>query len=708
MNTAKTTRPGGWRGWPALIAGALAGLCLLATSALQASDPAPAVGPVGAGSDWTGVGGAADETNYSRLGQITAANARRLGLAWYVDLPREGSLEGTPLEVGGVVYVSGSLAKVYAVDGATGKLLWIYDPMSWKVNTDRLNFVMFPVNRGLAYADGRIFGAAFDGRLFAIDAKTGKELWITETIPAGLYYSSSGAPRTFKNKVIIGQSGADIGMRGFVSAFDQATGKLAWRFYTAPGSPEQNKGDPAMERAAATWGGEYWKTGTGGTVWNGMTFDPELDRIYIGTSNAGPYDPDKRSPGGGDNLYTASIVALDPDTGKYLWHYQVNPREAWDYKATANMNLASLVIDGKRRKVLMQAPTNGFFYVIDRETGRPISAEKIGKVTWAERIDMTTGRPVEAPGIRYENGDVTIWPSSSGAHNWQPMSYSAATGLVYSPYMQMGSKFSRQPFPGSLHAGGLQMGTVVGKDPADGKGALLAWDPVAQKLRWRVQHSTLWNGGILSTAGNLVFQGAGDGWLTAYDARSGARLWRFQAGMGIIGAPISYELNGRQYVSVLAGYGGSAAAMSDVMNAGWHYRQPRRLLTFALDAARRLPPGEPRSLAVQPLDDPGITIDPVAARAGGQQYIRCMGCHGRDLNAAGGPGPDLRESPIAMSPDALWSLLHDGLLIEHGMPRFSQLSHDDVMQLYAYIRAGARKAASQQQPLPAHAVNVPQ
>ena len=647
----------------------------------------------GAGDDWPGHGGGVDESGYSRLSGITPGNVASLGLVWQLELPGEQTLEATPLAVDGVLYFTGSHAEVYAVEARSGKLLWKYDPETWKVDPDRLAFTVFPVNRGAAYDNGKVFVASLDGRLIALDARDGKVLWSVRTLPERGYHTSTGAPRIFAGKVIIGQGGADIGMRGFVTAYDQATGRQLWRFYTAPGSPEENRGDAAMERAAATWTGEWWKRGTGGTVWNGITFDPELNRIYIGTGNGGPYDPALRSPGGGDNLYLCSIVALDADTGKYVWHYQTNPREGWDYKATAGMITATLTIGGKRRKVLMQAPTNGFFYVLDRETGKLISAEKYGKVNWAERIDLVTGRPVERPNIRHETGDLTIYPGSSGAHNWQAMSYSPRTGLVYIPYMQLGTHFTKgKPLPGSVAVGGVNMGWPDAEEPSDGKGALVAWDPVRQKLAWRVQHQTLWNGGTLATAGGLVFQGTADGWLSAYHARTGQRLWRFQAGQGIIAAPVSFSANGRQYVSVLAGYGSSAAAYSHVANTGWKYGvHPRRLLTFALGGKAVLDTAPP-DFGVKALDDPAIVLNEADVEHGSELYHRCMGCHGRNVIGVGGPAADLRESPVAFDREALWSVIHDGAMLQQGMPRYASLTREQVGQIWSYIRAEARKA----------------
>ena len=399
-----------------------------------------------------------------------------------------------------------------------------------------------------------------------------------------------------------------------------------------------------------------------------------------------------RSPGNGDNLYTASIVALDADTGKYAWHYQINPRDSWDYDCTQRMTLATLSIGGKDREVLMQAPKNGFFYVIDRRTGKLISAEKIGKVTWADRIDLASGRPVEAPNARYETGKTIAWPSSLGAHSWQDMSYSPLTGLVYIPYMQVGTHFIKgPPGPGDISVGGLSIGWVQ-EDAQDGKGALLAWNPVEQRAAWKVQQDTLWNGGTLATAGGLVFAGDAAGYLSAYDASNGRHLWRFSAGLGIIAAPISYSIGRRQYVSVLVGYGGQSAIASDIMHAGWKFgAQPRRLLTFALDGKASLPPSSPPTMTVQAVDDPSIQLEEADIQAGHALYLACAACHGRDLVSTGAPAPDLRESQLALHPDTFWSVVHEGTLLEYGMPQFGTFTREQVMHLYAYIRSGARQ-----------------
>jgi quinohemoprotein ethanol dehydrogenase len=656
-------------------------------------------GAVGAAADWSSHGGAADESDYSRLTEIGTDNVGRLGLAWAMELPGETTLEATPLAIDGVLYFNGSYGKVYAVDGASGKLLWSYDPEVWKHSPLKMLF-NFAASRGLGYGEGRIFLATLDGRIIALDAKTGQALWTAASTTPFSMHTVTGAPRYFNGKVIIGNAGADMGQRGYVTAFDAASGKQLWRFYAAPGSPEENKGDPAMEKAAATWNGPVWKTGTGGGPWDSITFDAELNRIYVGTGNAGPYDPEARSPGGGDNLYTASIVALDADTGKYAWHYQVNPRDSWDYDSTQQMTLADLVIDGKPRKVLMQAPKNGFFYVLDRTSGKVISAGKIGKVTWADHIDLATGRPAEEKDIRYEKGKLDIWPSPAGAHSWQSMAYSPKTGLVYIPYMQAGVHFQKgEPIPGGTTVGGLSLRETAA-DPLDGKGQLVAYDPVRQKRVWSVQHDHIWNGGVLATAGGLVFQGTAEGGFAAYDAATGRRLWSSEAGMGIIASPMTYSAGGKQYVSVLAGYGGSAAAWGELMNVGWKYAHPRRLLTFALDGKASLPPAPQRETVVKALDDPNIKIDPKEVAAGQAMFIACGACHGRNLVSAGGPAPDLRESAVALDPDSFFSVVHDGALIQNGMPKFAMFTRPQVMALYAYVRAGARAEVERQKAAP--------
>jgi quinohemoprotein ethanol dehydrogenase len=649
----------------------------------------------GAGNDWPSVGGAADEASYSRLDQINAHDIGKLGLAWSLDLPGEVSLEATPLEVDGTIYFPGSLARVYAVDAKTGALKWSYDPQVPKHSPDKMHF-SFGANRGVAYESGRVFVAALDGRLIALDARSGKELWVADSIPAGALNISTGAPRVMNGKVIIGNGGADFGARGFVTAFDAATGKQLWRFFITPGSPAQNAGDAAMEAAAKTWGPDFWQhTGGGGTAWNGMTFDAELDRVYVGTGNSGPYDATVRDPGGNDDLYNTSIVALDATTGKYIWHYQENPRDCWDYKATPNVVMATVPIDGKPRKVLLHAPTNGFFYVLDRQTGKLLNEPgRTTEISWASGIDLKTGRPNEYPNIRYETGETKLWPGTVGGHNWQAMSYDPNTGLAYLPLQQIGVRFSRHGSDSEVgfNVMGLSLEPIVER-PGDGHGFLVAWNPVTQKEAWRVEHRGLWNGGTLATAGGLVFQGEATGAFNAYDATTGSELWKFDAGLGIIGAPMSYRIDGRQYVSILVGYGGTAAAYGHFMDMGYKFgQQPRRLLTFALGADKKLPPAVPPDFIIHALDDPALTLNEADVTAGRALSIQCAACHGAGLQSTGAPGPDLRESAVALKLDSLSSLLKSGALIEQGMPRFDHLTDEQIRQLFAYIRAKARES----------------
>ena len=677
-------------------AGVAAALLASAASLTGFGGSAGAAAPlaIGSGMDWRGINADTDETGFSRLSQITPANAAHLGLAWSLELPGEASLEASPIEVNGLLYFTGAYATVYAVDTANGHLVWSFAPKTYEHNPVKMNYG-FGANRGVAYANGKIFSAALDGRLIALDAKSGKVLWQTETTDPHGGQSITGAPRVFDGKVIIGQGGADFGMRGYVSAYDQNTGKQVWKFFVVPGNPDQNKGDPAMEAAAKTWSADFWKkTGGGGGPWDSMTFDREMDRIYVGTANASPYDANSRSPGNGDNLYTASIVALDAKTGKYLWHYQINPRDSWDFDSTQQITLATLKIDGKPHRVLMQAPKNGFFYVIDRDTGKLISAGKIGKVNWADHIDLKTGRPVEFPNIRYESGRSVTYPFSSGAHSWMRMAYSPVTGLVYVPVMQAATVFHRgEPEDSEINVGGLDVGTYAG-EPGDGKGSLVAWDPVAQKPRWTVPLSTIWNGGAAVTAGNVVFQGAADGNFSAYDARSGKRLWQRQVGMGIIGAPAVWSRGGRQYVSVLAGYGGSAGILSDIMNVGWKYSSPRRLFTFALDGKVAMPEAPAPTMALNPLDNPDEKLDATAVAMGKSMFMACAPCHGRQVVSAGGPAPDLRESPIPLDPDAFYAVVHDGAKMSLGMPQYAIFGKAQVEAVRQYIRSQARKAAA--------------
>ena len=681
---------------------ALAGGCLLFTLVACSNGPPP-FDPI-ADDDWLHHGKTHSEQRFSTLRQINSNNVSRLGLAWYQDIPNARSLPATPLAVNGTLYYaidSGSV--VYAVDGKSGDVNWQYTHRF--ASSDRMRLSM-SAHRGVAHDDGRIFYGTADGFLNALNAQTGELLWSAYTFEDDRPRYISGAPRVFNGKVIIGHGGGDQGARGYVSTYSAETGELVWRFYTVPGNPEDGFEDKAMEMAAETWTGEWWKLGGGGTVWNGMTYDPEFDRVYIGTSNGSPYAPALRSPGGGDNLFLCSIVALDANSGEYVWHYQVNPREAWDYKATMDIVLADLDINGQPRKVLMQAPTNGFFYVLDRSDGKLISAEKWGgKVNWASHIDLESGRPVEAENIRYEKGPVEIWPGHNGAHNFQAMSYSPQTGLAYIPHLEMGmimgtvgEAFEAQQqmlskYSYALNSGAL-MSAYLDNSEHGGKGSLIAYDPLTQSESWRVVTDSYWNGGTMATAGNLVFYGTALGEFAAYHAGTGEKLWAFNAGLGIISSPISFAVDGTQYISLLVGYGASASMGLDAFRQGWKYgKQPRRLLTFALDGDQQLPPANERDKRVIPIEVADFVPDPQKSELGNAVYhMACAGCHGMTLDAES-VAPDLRESLISANLDAFKAIVRSGV-IARGMPEFSEFSDEQLDAMYHYVRSGALSVMS--------------
>jgi len=677
----------------------LTGLLLLA-GACAPVKPGSSPQAVEGTTDWALYGHDSHEQRFSPLTRIDTENISQLGLAWSMDLPKQArSLQGTPLAVDGTLYFATALSVVYAVDAVTGRLLWTYDPEVGKVNPRALR-TSHGVNRGVGYYEGLVIVGALDGRVIALDSRTGKPRWTARSIDeADSRKVISGAPRVFDGKVIVGNSGADFGTRGYVTTFDARTGKLLWRFYTVPGNPANGFEDEAQAMAARTWSGEWWRWGGGGTVWNAMTYDRELNRVYIGVGNSSNYNPDQRSPGDGDNLFLASIVALDANTGKYLWHYQVNPREAWDFKATADIVLATLTIDGKPRRVLMQAPTNGFFYVIDRDTGKLVSAEKIGKVTWASHIDLATGRPVENPGVRYKDGPVTFWPSPMGIHNWQAMAFNPQLGLVYIPTLKLPgtywtneqkAKEAEQFTVGSRHYE-ISLGSqfaLAKVDPDDGTGGLLAWDPATQRARWSIPLKWDWNGGTLATAGNLVFQGTGDGWFHAFDARDGKELWTYNVRNGVQAPPITYSVRGQQYVTLLVGYG--AAAPTD---PGWRYgKHLPRILTFKLGGAAQLPATPGPDFSVKPIDNPSEKIDEVRAARGIDLWARnCAVCH--SLGAGTANWPDLRESPLAHDYDTLHTILRDGSLSPLGMPQFDEFSDDQIRDINMAVKLMSRRAA---------------
>ncbi|MDP2390649.1 MAG: PQQ-dependent dehydrogenase, methanol/ethanol family, partial [Acidobacteriota bacterium] len=499
--------------------------------------------------DWLSYGRDYYEQRFSPLDQINDTNAAKLGLAWSFETATDRGLEATPLVIDGVMYTTGSWSVVYAVDARTGKQLWKFDPEVHR-KYDQLACCDV-VNRGAAFYKGRVYLGALDGRLIAIDAVSGKPSWSVTTVDQKQAYTSTGAPRIANGKVIIGNGGAEYGVRGYVSAYDAETGKLAWRFYTVPGDPSKPQENKALDVALPTWKGEnWWKFGGGGTVWDSIVYDPELNLLYVGTGNGAAWNREIRSPGGGDNLYLASILAINPDNGELVWHYQTVPGDTWDYTAVQPMMLADLQMGGRLRKVLMQAPKNGFFYVLDRATGELLAADPYVTVNWASHVDMKTGRPVEMPGADYKEKGTYIRPGPLGGHNWQAMSFSPKTGLVYIPaqdngrYYEQPKDFEYRPLEYNL--GLAPVGRNMDRYDVPYTGRLLAWDPVARKPRWTVEYGSYWNGGTLATAGNLVFQGTAAGDFIAYHAATGEKLWSSWATTGIVAPPITYMIDGKQ------------------------------------------------------------------------------------------------------------------------------------------------------------------
>jgi quinohemoprotein ethanol dehydrogenase len=656
---------------------------------LAASDPANA-------GQWMSHGRDYSEQRFSPLASIDTGNIGELGLAWFADFDTRRGQEATPLVIDGVLYVTTAWSKVYAFDAKNGQELWKFDPKvpgEWAVNA-----CCDVVNRGVAAWNGKVYVATIDARLIALDAATGEVIWDVLTIEPGQPYSITGAPRIANGKVLIGQGGSEFSMRGYVSAYDAGTGELDWRWYAVPGDPSHPFEQPELEMAAKTWGGEWWKTGGGGAPWDSIIYDPVTNHVLVGTGNGAPWPAAIRSPGGGDHLFLASIVALDLDTGKYVWHYQTTPNESWDYDNTSQLFTADLTLDGRTRHVVMQAPKNGFFYVLDAKTGELISAKPfVPGVNWASGVDLATGRPQVNPEARY---DVTgkgalVSPFFGGAHNWQPLSFSPQTGLVYIPanqssYAFVASREDDNPMGQKLSisfAGNAEFMRNLRTQPVS-EGFLLAWDPVRQQEVWRAPHGTGRSGGTLATAGGLVFAGNSGNEFAAYRADNGQKLWRSDTQTGTMAGPISYEVDGEQYVAVVAGFR---------QTGNYYAPNYSRILVYRTGGTAQLP-------EAVPFPDPVLNPPPAFGTAavigrGEDVYGRfCSTCHGSD-GLSRGMFPDLRYSGTLASADAFRIIVLEGALAQNGMVSFrAALSADDAESVRAYLVDRAIAARAQQAP----------
>jgi alcohol dehydrogenase (cytochrome c)/quinohemoprotein ethanol dehydrogenase len=674
---------------------ALSGLAIATAHAEPAPDApvdaARILGAAGNTADWLSHGRTYDERRYSPLARIHQGNVKDLQLAWWFDLDTKRGQEATPLVIDGVMYFTSAWSKAYAVDARTGKEKWRFDP---QVSGEKaIDACCDVVNRGLAAWGRNVYLGTLDGRLIALDRRTGDVVWSVQTTDPKKRYTITGAPRVVKGNVLIGNGGGEMGVRGYLSAYDAASGALRWRFYTVPGNPADGFETPELERAAKTWSGEWWKYGGGGTVWDSMAYDPELDLLYIGVGNGSPWNHRIRSNGKGDNLFLSSVVALRPETGKYVWHFQSTPAETWDYTATQHIVLADLDLDGKTRKVLMQAPKNGFFYVVDRTNGAFIHAKNYVNVTWTSGLDRETGRPQAIAEARYEREPAMVAPGPVGAHNWYPMSYSEQTRLVYVPALEASSYYRHDDkfqFRDRTWNTGVSMlrgeaNAQTVEAAARGKGGpfLLAWDPVAQREVWRVSYELAGNGGLLSTGGGLVFQGSVDGYFNAYAADTGQRLWAQNVQNAILGGPITYELDGEQYVAALAGIGGVAMG-GGLGGVGQQRSEFGRVVAFKLGGKAALPALAPTSTRTPP------RLGRAAANGdrdlGQRHYDRvCAACHGAGAKSTTSV-PDLRYSQTIVDRTTFRSIVLDGARADKGMVGFgAMLSEADAEAIRAYL-----------------------
>ncbi len=662
--------------------------------------------------EWLTYGGSYEEQRYSALDKITKDSVKDLGVAWSFDLSTSRGVEATPIIVDGVMYVTGAWSIVHALDARTGDELWSYDP--GVSGEDAIKGCCDVVNRGVAVYEGKVYLGVFDGRLEALDAKTGKVEWSVVTVDQSQPYTITMAPRVVNGRVLIGNGGAELGVRGYVSAYDAGTGALDWRFYTTPNPKKEADGAASDEifakLANESWGdsGAWTTDGGGGTVWDSVIYDDVNNSVIIGVGNGSPWNAKIRDPeSNGDNLFLSSMVALDADTGAYKWHFQTTPRDQWDFTATQHIMIAELPLGegGASRRVVMQAPKNGFFYVLDAASGEFISGEAFVPMNWASGLDEN-GRPIEAANARDTAGEgVMLFPGPHGAHNWHPMAFSPQTGLVYIPAQVVPQIFQDEVIPSDPDAyWNLGYNLAAGVPPVYPAGAvealrkgnqgfLLAWDPVKQKAAWSVPHDGPWNGGVLATSGGLVFQGTIKGEVIAYDAGSGEKLWSRGVNSGALSGISSYELDGEQYVALTTGWGSSWA-----LSAGYGFERAvapdvGRVVSFKLGGTESLPDPLEAMADRSPKGEKFGTPEMVAA--GLLQYSQnCLTCHG-PLAISSGVLPDLRWSYAAGDTHEWEDILMNGALKENGMVSFKeQLTAEQAESIRAYILDQAHLAVA--------------
>jgi quinohemoprotein ethanol dehydrogenase len=677
---------------------------------------------------WPAPGRDPDGTYYSPLKDIDAGNVARLGFAWQYRLGTHRGLEATPLVIDGVMYAVGNFGRVYALEASTGREIWVYDP---SIDGQWGRYACCDaVNRGLVAFAGRLYVGAQDGFLHAIDARTGHLLWKVDTLVARSPhkpYTVTGAPLLAGDVVVIGNSGGDFaGARGYVSAYALGTRALRWRFYTVPRNPAEGPQDqPHLAAALATWDSHYrWEKGSGGNVWDGMAYDPALKLVYVGTGNAAPYNSHLGGLKGGDELYAASIIAIRVDTGALAWYYQTVPGDRWDYDSTQKLVLADLDLDGRQRKVLMQAAKNGFYYVLDRASGELLSAHNFAYVNWAKGIDPKTGRPISDPRADYDRGPALLFPSEAGAHSWQPMAFDAQRGLTFIPVIESGNvlietsdrpaglvegQFTTPAFAPEAYDP-LALRSLYGALPpfeelargiktnTASHGVLRAWSVAQHRVLWEVPTASSWDGGVLATGSGLVFQGDANGYLNAYAADTGRRLASIQLGSSMMAAPMTYRVNGTQFIAIMAGYGGGAVIVGaplDPASAAYRYGNEGRIIALKLGGPT--PPLPPPAVDPPPPSPPPQHAGADQLRSGEILYNRyCMRCHvfGR------GVLPDLRRLDPATH-TIFNSIVLGGAYAPKGMGRFDDvLSAADADAIHAYLIDQASQLAKAPQAAP--------